>query len=255
MFFSRRKKERAHEREDRRGEYRCVLPADHPVSMTVERADGSRFEAEPLDLSVRGASFRTSGDGLDVLVNEEVVDLVISIGEGLDVRTPGVARRRVDTENGTEWGVEFINLGNLYGQWDNVLGHYLNRRSLMRVKPALDQGLAGSLFSEGHKMKATVCDLNVQGAGLLVGHIEAALLRMGAPARVTFCLPGSKKELVGPARIQHCRRLDQQDIVGLAFDLGDPEGFARHEREIAAYCSELSQGLSRWEEGLQEDVA
>lgn len=149
MFFSRRKKERAHERDDRRGEYRCVLPADHPVSILVKRSDDTTFEVEPLDLSVRGASFRTSGKNLEGLVEEEVIELVITIGEGRQVRTPGVVRRRIDSEQGTEWGAEFINLGNLYGQWENALGHYLNRRSLIRVEPALDRGLTGSLLSEG----------------------------------------------------------------------------------------------------------
>lgn len=104
-------------------------------------------------------------------------------------------------------------------------------------------------------MTATVYDVSVRGAGLLVSHIQAVALNEGATARVKLKLPGSKKELSGSARILHTRRLDQRDIVGLAFDLDDPEGFAQHEQAIAAYCSERLAEFARWEDGWQEDAA
>jgi c-di-GMP-binding flagellar brake protein YcgR len=251
MFFS-RKKNKASEAE-RRVAYRSLLPEDHPLRMFIRRSDESIIETELIDLTISGASFRLLEQYPAEFQVDEMFDVAISIGAGLEVHTPAVARRDVSGPGGIEWGVEFINIGNLYGQWDNILGQYFNRRTRVRVGIDLDRPLSASLASHGAKMLATVYDLTIHGVGLLVSHIEAGPLKLEADARVTIRLPDSKKEIMGWASIRQHRRFDQRDVIGLRFDLSDPEGFAKHEAVIAEYCTEREQELTQWEEGWSEE--
>ena len=250
MFFLRKSK-RAPDWEEQRGEYRMVLPDGHPVRMVVLRQDGVQIPTYLIDLTLRGARFRSNRDASEALRVDDLVEVVISTDGESSVRTPALIRRRSLVSDGVEWAIEFVNIGNLYGQWDDALGAYFNRRSHLRIAPDLDRPLSASLASKGNRMMATVYDLTVKGVGLLVSHAEATALKQFDPARVSLRLPKTRKELSGPATICQHRRFDDRDVVGLVFDLSDPDGFAKHGKALAKYCAEREEEMRAYEDSWE----
>ena len=188
MFLRRRKKKFDPAGPKRRQQYRVALSDDPTVRLSLVRSDGSEVRTQLLDLTVRGVRFRTCEEGLDLHV-DEIFQAVVTADMGWVVQTPAMVRRHQPTGEGNEWGMEFINAGNLFGQWENCLGHYFNRRSNVRLCPDEDLPLGGWLSSRGNKMYGTVYDLSVAGAGILVSHIEAVALELDEDARVGFRLP------------------------------------------------------------------
>ena len=248
MFLTRRKPSSpTQDWQERRWEYRLVVPPDNSVRMTLIRQDEIQIRTTLIDLTVRGARFRLRGEGAH-FDSDALFQAVITTDGSWVVRTPARVRRQLVTPDGVEWGLEFINHGNLYGQWENALGQFFNRRSNLRTRLDFGRPLMGNLASKGIKMSGAVYDLTTRGAGLVLSHIEAAPLKLNDPARLTVLLPGLDRKLMGPAVIRSRRRFDDRDIVGIEFDLSDPEGFAAHERLIAEYCARRELELVQWQE-------
>ena len=246
MLFG-RKKQPTSDQSERRSEYRLSLPAGHPVLMTLERSEGGRCPTQVLDLSFRGACVRLLDPAARFEVGE-VLEAVIGDGQW-SIRTPAMVCRETALATGVEWGLEFINSGNLFGQWDNALGNYFNRRGFPRIAMDLDQAPPAVLSSRGHKMPGAVYDLTVEGVGLLVSHVEAVPLRIDNPARITLKLPTRRRPMEGGGTLRNLRRFDNRDIVGLQFDLSEPKGFAQYQVEIAEYCQQRELELAQWEQG------
>jgi hypothetical protein len=176
--------------------------------MVVLRHDGVQIPTYLMDLTLRGARFRSNRDAGQALHVDDLIEVVVTTDGESSVRTPALIRRRSLVAEGVEWAIEFVNIGNLYGQWDDALGPYFNRRSHRRIAPDLDRPLSASLSSKGNRMMATVYDLTVKGVGLLVSHAEATALKQFDPAKITLRLPKTRKELSGGGTICQLRRLD-----------------------------------------------
>ena len=247
MIFDRRSKLNRPGPRNARGEYRYPLPPDHPLKMQLVRPDGEVIDVLPVDLTVRGAGFRSWPDV--ELGEDEVFDVVVSSAEdGWTVRTPGVVRHAAEDDDAIDWGLEFINLGNLYGQWDNVLGRYFNRRRAKRVAPDLDRKIAGELIRGEQAVSAAIHDLTTFGAGVTVRHSEAADLDRNEVVEIRFRLPKGRRHLQGKAFVRQLRHAGAHDFVGLEFDLTDPDGMAVWERQINAYCTKRARAVSEWQE-------
>jgi c-di-GMP-binding flagellar brake protein YcgR len=135
----------------------------------------------------------------------------------------------------------------LYSQMEDALGRYFNRRARQRVRPEMDRPLSAHFSSRGQVMWGTVYDLSTKGMGLVVDHVEAARLTKHAEGTVRFQLPDSKKDLEGSVFIRQHRRLREQDMVGLEFDLEQAGGFADHQAELAEYCAEREKRMTELE--------
>lgn len=252
MLFDRRAKKRNPDSPERR-EYRQVLPPDHPLRMQLVRANGEVIDVLPVDVTARGAGFRTWPDV--EFAKDEVFEVVVaSETDGWNVCTPAIIRHRENDGDAVDWGLEFVNLGNLYGQWDNALGRYLNRRKQVRVAPELDRKIPIDIRKGDLTTTGVLHDLSPKGLGVAVRHSEAKGIEREDAIQVSFRLPRSRRHLTGTVEIRQIRNVGAQSFLGGEFDLSDPAGFAAHTRQISAYCEKRAKALSDWERGWQGAV-
>lgn len=213
--------------------------------MKLVRPSGQEIDVQPVDMSVRGAGFRTR-TGTD-LYEFEVVDVVVSSeANGWMVRTPGILRHGTSDDEGMDWGVEFINVGDLYGQWDRVLGRCFNRRQKPRVSPSLDRRILAEIHVGARRVPAAIHDLTVGGAGLVVQHGSFPEIAHDQVLAISFSLPRSKRKLSGKASVRRLHSAEPLDLIGVEFDLKDPDGFANHEQPIATYCEARAETIAKW---------
>lgn len=252
MFFRRKKQP-----PDQRESYRRTPGEFDSIRVVLERSEQDVLDASLLDLTMRGAGLRVPARQAPGLQADEVLELTIESDiDGWKIRTPGVVRQIKPGQGGSiEYGIEFINVGQLYSQMDDMMARYFNRRSRVRVPVDSDRPVAASFYSTGHRLMAVVFDVTIHGVGLLVRHAEATALRVGAPANVSMKLPGSKKEIGGGTFIRQHRAIHDQDILGLEFDLKDLNGFVAHQDLIAAYCAKRLAERDTWEEPWCENTA
>lgn len=248
MFF-RRSRKKGPEQPDQRAHYRIRLPEDDPLRIWLERPGCEPQEAYLQNLTIRGAGVTTSLTDDGVLSSEDVLGVTIqSTWDSWSIRTPAMVRGAKAGDEGTvDYSIQFINLGNLYSQMEDALGRYFNRRARQRVRPEMDRPLSAQLSSRGQVMWGTVYDLSTQGMGLVVDHVEAARLTVNADGTVRFQLPGPRKDLEGGVIIRQHRRLREQDMVGLEFDLADRDGFVTHEEMLSEYCAEREKRMNELE--------
>jgi len=253
LIFDRRKKLPARP-DELRAEYRHPLPTEHTLRMLIQRSDGSQIETVLVDLTARGAGFEAASDF--ELHEDEAVEVIVTCqNENWTVRTPAMARHRVASGKTTTWGVEFVNLGNLYGQWDNVLGQHFNRRVDARVTPELDRPVPVMISLDGREFSATLHDLSTRGMGLAVSHREVEHLEREARIEIAFKLPRCRREVRGTAMVRRNCHVGALNLVGVEFDLEAADGFVDHERAIVAYCKKRAKALSRWESAWEERAA
>ncbi len=242
MFFRRKKHPVPAEQ---RALYRPLLSENHGLRVLLERPGAPFLEVSLRSLTFRGAGLEAPANYDIAIHQDDVFDVTLwKDDESWNVRTPAVVRRLDRTVEGKiGFGIEFINLGSLFGQMTDALGTYFNRRAFERVQPDAARPVTARLYSHGHRMPGAVHDLTPGGVALLVDHVLAVPLRTGADARVTLCLPTSKRELEGEAFIRQIRRLREQDFIGLEFDLEHPEGFRVHAELVRQYCAERERAL------------
>ncbi len=252
MFFRRRNRSRRPA--EQRSVYRSNLPRDHGIRAVLEKPNVPFLELELRSLTFRGAGF-VAPAAYDVALHEgDFYDVSLwRTDDTWSVRTPAAIRRVGPIEDGRfEVGVEFVNLGDLYGQMSDGLGRLFNRRALKRVQPHAAQPVTASLYSHGHRMPGTVHDLTALGVGVVVDHVLAVPLRVDSDARVTLRLPGQNDELVGLAYIRQIRRLREKDVIGLEFDPADTHGFPAHAGTIQAYCEERERALRELDASVEQ---
>ncbi|MFT5050077.1 MAG: c-di-GMP-binding flagellar brake protein YcgR [Chlamydiales bacterium] len=253
MIFDRRKKLPVSP-QDLRAEYRQTLTSDHPLRMLILRGDGSQFETTLIDLTARGAGFETPS-AFELHEDEAIEVVVTNEADRWAVRTPAMARHHVDLGGTSVWGVEFINLGNLYGQWDNILGEHFNRRTDPRVAPELDRPTPVTLTLDEHPISATLHDMSPTGMCMAVRHTEVSGLERDTSVHIAFKLPRSRRNLQGTAIVRRNCRAGALDLLGVEFDMTAADGFAKHERTIAAYCKKRAKALSKWEASWNREAA
>jgi len=252
MFFRKKKKgpePKAPELPEQRAHYRIRPPEDDPLRIWLELPSGEQVEAALLNLTISGAGVRAPVTAAGPLSREDVLGITIqSTWDSWSIRTPVMVLGAQPADDGSvDYSVQFINLGNFYSQMEDALGRYFNRRARLRVRPEMDRPLSAQLSSGGQSMWGTVYDLSTEGMGLVLGHVEAARLTPDAEGIVRFRLPGSKAEMVGGVFIRRHRSLREQDVVGLEFDLGSPEGFAQHHAALEEYCVECERQMAELE--------
>lgn len=223
-----------------------MLPPKASLRMQVVKAGGEKIKVQAVDLSARGAGFTTRPD---VRFSEsEVVEVLISSrSDGWSVRTPGVLRHAKLSNEAIGWGVEFINTGTLYDQLDDALGRHFNQRKSRRISPSLDRRILAQVLVQDEPISAAVHDLTVSGVGLVAHHGALSPDLAGQTLAVAFSLPRSKEVLSGTATVRRVHTADPLDLLGMEFDLADPQGFSRFEREIQAYCEVRSKAIAEWE--------
>jgi len=231
-----------------RAQYRGNL-SRQPLEAILEVPGAYPVEAHVVDLTVQGVGVCVPFKRDPGLRVDEVLEIMIhGPGKAWEVRTP-VRVVRIDVGDDVRIGLRFVNLGSLYGQLDNALGTYFNRRARPRAQPEPDRPFPVYLSHNGHRVRADVHDISTSGIGVFLGRVSAGPLRPGERVEVRFFLPGSKVEMVGSAYVRHRTALARIDMVGLEFDLHEAGGFVDFLAGIESYVEQRNRATAVWLSG------
>ena len=64
---------------------------------------------------------------------------------------------------------------------------------------------------------------------------------------VCFSLPGIEGECRGRAVVEHRSPLYNQVLLGMSFDLEDPNGIQRHVEKLRSFVEQRSAEMAMWE--------
>jgi c-di-GMP-binding flagellar brake protein YcgR len=230
---------------ERRRHYRAVQSASEPVSAAIHLPTGEVLEAEFVDLSARGAAVSLLFEHAH-LTEEDVVELEIAVDGRSRVCTPAkVVSSRQDDDRRIRYGLQLINLGNLYAQLDELYARLFNRRCHQRGPAELDRRTPVRLYWGGHLLEASINELSREGMGLLLPREQAFPLERVSQVEVTFHLPGCDV-MSGTAHVRHWTPLASQVLVGLEFDLSAPVGLSRHQAELAEFLRARDRRIRNW---------
>lgn len=244
MFFQRKSAVR---QGNRRAAYRKRQCKAYALSVLATGPRGS-VPGQFLDLSMGGvgAAFARAKDPQWKV--GEVVELVIqSLSHG-KVQSPARVIYAKPVEDGrVRYGFAFLDSGDLYAQLDTFYSRLFNRRSSMRVRPSLDRKIKLTLSWPGGLAESTISEISATGVGLWVD--EAAAQRLAEVERVgvEFRLPDMREGFRGHARIVNRTSAPGRTLLGLAFDLDEPEGLLQHAQALEAFIDARAAEMERWE--------
>ncbi len=250
MFF---KKKTPHTKASKtRAEQRAQYRKRNSKSQTLEAwLRVPRWEplrVELIDLSVRGSCIRIAFAQDRNLKVGDVVELVIGSMMRNEVRTTArVANITRDGESHIRYGVEFLNVNNLYAQLDSFYARHFNRRRHVRVVPTLDRKVQVKARWSDDEVTGHVYDISQVGLGIVLSKDSSARAAEVEVLELTLKLPGFEGELKGRAKVRQRTALNQNTLLGLEFDLDAPDGFAQHVTALGAFVERRAAEMSQWE--------
>ncbi len=235
-------------RAEQRAQYRKRNSKSQSLEATLRVPKWDPLRVELIDLSVRGACVRIAFAQDRNLKVDDVVELVLGSMMRSEVCTAArVANITRDGESHIRYGLEFLNINNLYAQLDSFYSRHFNRRRHMRVVPTLDRKVQVKARWAGEEVTGHVYDISQAGVGIVLSKDSSARVAEVAMLELTLKLPGFEEPLIGRAKVRHRTALNQNTLIGLEFELDDPEGFARHGEALAAFVERRVVEMSQWE--------
>jgi c-di-GMP-binding flagellar brake protein YcgR len=202
-----------------------------------------------IDLSARGVGVAMSFASDPNLAPGDVVDVAISAMMRVAVETPArVANIGQARVGHVRYGLEFLNVGNLYSQLDAFYGRFFNRRRNARVRTAFDEVVRVEMSWAGGEHTARVYDVSERGMGLAVPADLSVSIDDGELISLRFRLRGSATSLEGLARVRSDVTLERRRVIGLEFDLEHPGGLSRHGAALREYVSTRAAQMEAWEQ-------
>ncbi len=251
MLF--RKRKQPAERPTERRIYYRPLPVDpETLSALLQAPGGWPVEARVHDLTLGGVGLLVHFAQDPNLAEGDVVDIEMRCrSQDWTIRTPAQVRHQHQADElHFHYGLQFLNMGNLYAQMEEAFGRYFNRRNGVRVKPQLDRELTVGLRYEHHSMRGPLHDISASGMGISLGHVEAAPLRLGGEVKLRFTLPDGNTPLETYGTIQHKRQLGQRDYIGLEFDLTRSSALTERAQELHDYLDSRLKAMAAFHQKL-----
>ena len=232
---------------DKRRQYR--VQADKELGVSIEHA-GEWTGVPLLDVSSRGAAlFVPAALRPAAPEGAEFVLRFALRGRGRTVETPAAVRTVAEAasqhEQGSRWGMEFLETEALYAELDSGYWHYFNRRrsyrlALVRNRPPV-RVLAG-----GRELEGSLSDLCITGGGVLFPRDTPLLLVPGGEARLEFQVPGLEESERFECRVVHRGARTGSLALGVEFDGERTTGFSTAQERIREHLMrrqrELLQG-------------
>lgn len=230
-----------------RHHYRSAPPESLGIKVSVFKPSVGPFQGEVVDLTAGGVAVRFTVQKHPSLAIDNVVEVTVSSTkwDGEIVTPARVAYFRRDGEAKIRYGFEFINRGDLYRQLDAFYVRVFNRRKALRVLPDLDRKVPATISFGGVDYKATLHDISVRGAGLILSHDCAEKLPPVDAFEIGFQLPGTKKSLSGRAFLRNRMQLPSTVLVGLEFDLDG--NFGRCLQQLEKFVDQRVEETAKWE--------
>ena len=235
-------------RAEQRAQYRKRNTKSTSLEATLRVPKWDPLRVELIDLSVRGACIRIAFAQDRNLKVDDLVELSIGSMMRNEVQTAArVANITRDGESHIRYGLQFVNVNNLYAQLDSFYARHFNRRRNVRVVPSLDRKVQVKARWAGEEVSGHVFDISASGIGIVLTKDSSARIADVPALELTLRLPGSASDCSGRATIRHRTPLNQHTLIGLEFELGDEAGFARHAAEIASFVEKRTLEMNQWE--------
>lgn len=235
-------------RAEQRAQYRKRNSKSQSIEATLRVPKWEPLRVELVDLSVRGACIRIPFAQDRNLKVDDVVEISIGSMMRSEVHTAArVANIGREGESHLRYGLEFVNINNLYAQLDSFYARQFNRRRNARVVPTLDRKVQVKARWGSDEVSGHVFDISESGMGLVLTKDSSARVAEVEALDVTMRLPGIDVELSGRARIRHRASLNQHTLLGLEFDLETPEGFARFTTLLTEFVARRAAEMALWE--------
>lgn len=153
------------------------------------------------------------------------------------------------------YGLEFVNLGNLYGQMDDAWAHYFNRRVEPHFGVDLDAPMQATLRQRQHRMDAMVTDLSRGGLCLRAAHHMASPFEVGERAELHFLAWNLPGEYVLEVTLQNRRTLGEWDYLGFKIADEQPPRCRDGFDVLMAYVDERERERAAREAELRDSAA
>lgn len=248
MFFQKKKKAAATTPAELRTHYRKRASKSQRLEATLRVEGWEPVDVELLDLTIRGAGIRLPFAADRNLKQGDVVELVIGNMMRHEVTTPAkVASVKPEAGSHMRYGLEFVNLGNLYSQLDSFYARHFNRRKFQRVIPSLDRKLHATLRWNASELQVHVYDLSECGMGLVLTRDSAARVAELNCFEVSFKLPGEHQEILVGVTVKQRTVLHQQVLLGLEFDTDGAHAVTPYRLALRGFVERRAAEMALWE--------
>jgi c-di-GMP-binding flagellar brake protein YcgR len=249
MFFQKKKPKSApKEKADGRAHYRKRAMKAQRLEATLRVEKWDPLPVELVDLTIRGAGVRVPFASDRNLKIGDVIEIAIGSMMRTEVVTPAkVVNVRPAGESHVRYGLEFVNLGNLYSQLDSFYCRHFNRRRAMRVIPALGRKLPATLIWHGGELRTSVYDLSERGIGLALTRDSAVRVAEFQRFEVRFKLPGTDLELHLAIHAKQRTQLNQHALLGAEFVFEGPRGVKAHVPALREFVERRAAEMAQWE--------
>lgn len=235
-------------RAEQRAQYRKRNSKSQNIEATLRTPKWEPLRVELIDLSVRGASIRIPFVQDRNLKIGDVVELAIGSMMRSEVHTAArVTNISRENESHLRYGLEFLNINNLYAQLDGFYSRHFNRRRNVRVVPTLDRKVQLKARWGVDEVSGHVFDISETGVGVVLTKDSSARIAEVGTLELSLRLPGVEGELTGRAHVRHRTAMNQHTLIGLEFDLDAPGGFARFRQTLAEFVVRRAAEMSLWE--------
>lgn len=232
---------------ERRAAHRLV--PDHAIPVRISAADGRAFRGTVAAMSCRGMTLALPFAGAAGLDVDQVVELEAGAGSNEALVTPArVASLRALDEHWAHLGLEFILIGGVHRQIELFFFAHCNRRGGARAAPLAQDVVRVQVQWCGGQLTARVHDVSTAGMALSVSPLSAVTLGAGQALSLSFRLPGALRSISGAAEVRYVADLPQRRVIGLAFDLSDPQGIVRELEMIEAFVAERTVRALVWDQ-------
>lgn len=218
--------------------------AGREVSIVLETGTGDRFDAEIVDLSIKGVGIRFSGERLPELDNREGVAIEITLsGYEKPLRIPATTRSIFKEPGKRRYGFEFRSGRFPSKGLTSRVYAWFNRRRSPRAVPT--EGVEVHLARFGlDPIKGSLVDICSEGATAELPRSEGRMLEVGDTITASFALSPNAPPVPRVARIAFRETEGRLMKAVLEFEgPEDPEAKDQIDRFVVEHL--LAQDLSQ----------
>ena len=168
--------------------YRVQAEEGRGLQVVVETAPGEAFEAQVVDVSIKGAATRFPARAPTLSIGDRVWLVFHAAALPEEVAVAATVRHFVQEEHGLRYGFEFHARGRLGERIPTTLQRLFNRRAAYRAAPREPSEVALKTSAEV-RINARLRDLSATGIGVLVDPEVAPRFVLGERVDVSFELP------------------------------------------------------------------
>jgi c-di-GMP-binding flagellar brake protein YcgR len=245
MFFRRKKKAA---QEELRQHYRRQPSKKDSLGAKLTLIDGRTVSGDLFDASAGGVGVQVTSDrDPSIPDGTQVVLTLSSLHHGTQLQTAAVTCSRREFDGCVRYGLMFVDAERLFENLDNYFVRFLNRRRVVRVRPALDVKLKAQLKHGDREETLVVHDLSMVGIGLVVNAQHLVWIERTDSFDVHVKLPKMAGEFTWPGERVHLAVVGEAHRGGLKFNLSNIKGQESSVVALKAWVAAREAEMARWD--------